>query len=31
MASGELELDAPLVLLLDDVLVEEELADGVPP
>lgn len=31
MASGELEPDEPLVLLLDDVLVEDELADGAPP
>jgi hypothetical protein len=31
MASGELELDELLVLLLDDVLVEDELADDAPP
>jgi len=31
MASGELELDELLVLLLDDALVEDELPDDAPP
>ena len=31
MSSGELELDELLVLLFDDALVDDELADDAPP